>query len=78
MVTEQFDDTVLNNYMHRRVVNGKMNGEKSKKTSVNRKIGMLKNLARWGYKSRYLSANYYDLVDKYPETDSQKIDRLQR
>jgi integrase len=72
VVTEQFDDTTLNNYMHRRIANGKMNGEKLKKASVNREIGMLKNLARWGYKKRYLSSNYYDLVDAYPETDSQK------
>lgn len=72
VITEQFDDTTLNNYMHRRIANGKMNGEKLKKASVNREIGMLKNLARWGYKNRYLSTNYYDLVDKYPETDSQK------
>jgi hypothetical protein len=33
---------------------------------------MLKNLARWGYKNRYLASNYYNLVDKYPETDSQE------
>jgi integrase len=47
-------------------------GRKLKKSSINRDIGMLKNLARWGYKKRYLSSNYYDLVDAYPETDSQK------
>ncbi|MCA6071438.1 MAG: hypothetical protein LE168_03515 [Endomicrobium sp.] len=34
---------------------------------------MLKNLARWGYKNRYLTSNYYDLVDKYPQTDSQEL-----
>ncbi|MCA6071665.1 MAG: hypothetical protein LE168_04790 [Endomicrobium sp.] len=33
---------------------------------------MLKNLARLGYKNRYLTSNYYDLVDKYPQTDSQE------
>jgi hypothetical protein len=48
VVTEQFDDTALNNYMHRRIANGKMNGEKLKKASVNREAGMLKNLARCG------------------------------
>jgi hypothetical protein len=48
VVTEQFDDTALNNYMRRRIANGKMNGEKLKKASVNREVGMLKNLARCG------------------------------
>ena len=72
-VTQHFDDTALNNYMSRRLKGiGSKTKNKPKKSSINREIGMLKNLARWGYRNRYLSSNYYDLVDRYSETDSQK------
>lgn len=70
-LAEEFDDDALNNYMDRRKSNGSIGtNRKLRKSSINREIGMLKNMARWGYKNRYLAANYYDLVDPYPETDS--------
>jgi site-specific recombinase XerD len=73
VVAKQFDDTILNDYMQRRQNNGNLEtGRKLKKASINREIAMLKNLAWWGYKNRYLTSNYYNLVDKYPETDSQE------
>ena len=69
--TEDYNDTTLNNFMVRRL-EGKPTGKKARRSTVNRQIGMLKNLARWGYKNRYLRSNYYDLVDRYQEIDSQK------
>jgi hypothetical protein len=62
MVTEQFDNTALNNYMHRRIANGKMNGEKLKKASVNREIDMLNNLALIKIKSFIIIFSCYQFI----------------
>lgn len=68
---EQFTDEALINFKLRRKENG-INKRKLKNASINRELGMLKNLARWGYKRRYLKANYYDLVEKYSTEDSEQ------
>ncbi|MDR1196538.1 MAG: tyrosine-type recombinase/integrase [Endomicrobium sp.] len=73
VLAEQFDNDALDAYMSRRKNDGSIGtNRKLKKSSINREVGMLKNMARWGYKNRYLAQNYYDLVDTYPETDSQE------
>jgi site-specific recombinase XerD len=68
----QFDDAALNEYMHKRSEKRKGNSDLLRKSSINRAMHMLKHLVRWGYKNKYLSSNYYDLVDTLSETDSQK------
>ena len=65
-IAEQFDDDALNTYIYKR------QQENVTCATINRELGMLCSLARWGYKRRFLSSNYYDLVDDLPEIDSQK------
>ena len=69
--TKDFTDDALINFKVRRLTSHAKKAN-IKRASVNREIGMLKNLAKWGYKHRYLDANYYDLVEKYNESDSVK------
>ncbi|MDR1926857.1 MAG: tyrosine-type recombinase/integrase [Endomicrobium sp.] len=69
---DQFDDAALNEYMHKRLKQRKIDGKLLRKASINRDMHLLKHLAKWGYKNRYLSSNYYDLVDNFSENDSQK------
>jgi integrase len=69
---EQFNDSAVNNFINRKLQMGKKDGATLKKASINRDISTLRAMLKWGYKNRYLAANFYDLIDKFHEDDSQK------
>jgi integrase len=69
---EQFNDYTVNNFINKKLQAGKKNGKNLRKASINRYIGILKTILRWGYKNKYLSSNFYDLINKFHEDDSQK------
>ncbi|MDR3124466.1 MAG: tyrosine-type recombinase/integrase [Endomicrobium sp.] len=69
---EQFNDSTVNNFINKKLQTVKRNGQKIRKASINRDISTLKAILRWGYKHKYLDSNFYDLIDKFYEDDSQK------
>jgi integrase len=69
---EQFNDSAVNHFINKRLQTYKKNGNKIRKASINRELGTLKAILRWGYKNRYLDSNFYDLIDNFATDDSQK------